>query len=308
MPGGISWRSTILSSLISLRRTTPCLDRCINHSSKVCSVASATLILDGNSLNVPEKAFGLDGFLRWRRSSGRANGYRASFLGGDVYLEISHDASLFIPPDALHLDGFLQWVHSAEFPAQARPSFLNGEVSIDMSAEELVTHNRAKSDLGADMTNWSRRHDLGLVFADGALLVNEQAGLSTVPDLIFCLWESFKTGRVRLAERVDASGRFVEMRGSPDLVVEIISDSSVRKDTRLLPPLYFAAGVQEYWLIDARRSRLDFKIFVRGRKKLVPVRRDAGGYVHSRVLQGVFRLSRKKTPVAIGQYRLLAKK
>jgi Uma2 family endonuclease len=271
-------------------------------------MASATLILDDTSLSLPGDAFRLDGFLRWRRSSSYRNGFHASFLGGDVHLEMSSEASLCIPSDAFRLDGFLQWVHSAEFPAQARPSFLNGEVSIDMSAEEIVTHNRAKSDLGADMTSWSRRHDLGLVFADGALLVNEKAGLSTVPDLIFCLWASFKTGRVRLAERVDASGRFVEMRGSPDLVVEIISDSSVRKDTRLLPPLYFAAGVQEYWLIDARRSRLDFKIFVRGRKKLVPVRRDAGGYLQSRVLQGAFRLSRRNTPVSISEYRLVAKK
>lgn len=51
-------------------------------------------------------------------------------------------------------------------------------------------------------------------------------------------------GRVRL---VPAAGgrpdRFVELEGGPDLVVEIVSDASVRKDTQLLPRVYHEAGV-----------------------------------------------------------------
>ncbi len=38
------------------------------------------------------------------------------------------------------------------------------------------------------------------------------------------------------------AGRYVELEGAPDLVVEIVSDSSVAKDTQRLPPRYAAAG------------------------------------------------------------------
>ena len=41
------------------------------------------------------------------------------------------------------------------------------------------------------------------------------------------------------------------MEGPPDLCVEIISPSSVEKDTDLLFKRYAKAGIQEYWLIDA---------------------------------------------------------
>jgi Uma2 family endonuclease len=270
-------------------------------------MASATLILDDASIRVPGEAFHFDGFLRWIHS-GSLNGRRASFLVDQVYLEMNDQVSLHIPDDVLSLEGFLRWVHSPDFPERGRPSFLAGEVSIDMSPEELVTHNFVKADVGADITFWNRRRKLGRLFADRALLIHGPTGLSTEPDLMFCLHTSLKAGRVRLAEVVQGSGRYVEVRGSPDLIVEIISDTSVQKDTRDLPPRYFAAGVQEYWLIDARGRRLDFRIFVRGRKRFVAIKPDAKGYVRSRVLNGAFRLSRKKGSAAISQYRLLAKK
>jgi hypothetical protein len=48
-------------------------------------------------------------------------------------------------------------------------------------------------------------------------------------------------------------GGFIEVEGAADLVVEILSDSSVGKDTRRLPEAYAKAGVGELWLVDARR-------------------------------------------------------
>jgi Uma2 family endonuclease len=218
------------------------------------------------------------------------------------------DPSLTIPADVFGLDGFLRWVHSADFPAGRRASFLAGEVTIEMSPEEIVTHNAVKRDLSADLTMWNRRHRLGQVMVDRALLVHEPTGLSTEPDLMFCRSETLRSGRAQLAEKVEGSGRFVEVRGSPDLVVEIVSDSSVRQDTVVLPELYFVAGVKEYWLIDARRPRLSFRVFARGRKRFAAVKPNAEGYCSSQVLQGAFRLVRKKDPGTGVEYRLLAKK
>ena len=44
--------------------------------------------------------------------------------------------------------------------------------------------------------------------------------------------------------------------GAPDLVVEILSPSSARMDTKIKLGKYAAAGVREYWLIDPDRERV----------------------------------------------------
>src|SRR5437868_4845200 len=108
------------------------------------------------------------------------------------------DPAMTIPADVFGLEGFLRWVHSDDFPAERRASFLAGEVSIEMSAEEIVTHNYVKADSSRDLGLWVARRDLGRIFADRALLVNEAVGLSTEPDLMFCLWESVRSRRVQL--------------------------------------------------------------------------------------------------------------
>jgi len=68
---------------------------------------------------------------------------------------------------------------------------------------------------------------------------------------------------VQFVERADGTD-YIEILGSPDLVVEVVSDSSVRKDTRLLRDAYFRAGIREYWLIDARGPEVKFEILRRG--------------------------------------------
>jgi Uma2 family endonuclease len=217
------------------------------------------------------------------------------------------DPPLTIPADVFGLDGFLRWVHSPDFPEGRRASFLAGEVTVEMSPEELITHNYVKADLSRDLGLWVMRRQLGRVFADRALLTNDAVGLSTEPDMMICLWETLRKGRARLAEAVQGSGRFLQVCGSPDLVIEIISDTSVRKDTVVLPDLYLAAEVQEYWLIDARRKKIGFQLFTRGRRRFTAAKPDNAGYLRSGVLKGSFRLIRKKDPIGGSQYRLLAK-
>ena len=55
-------------------------------------------------------------------------------------------------------------------------------------------------------------------------------------------------------------GGYVELDGSPDMVLEVVSDSSVEKDIDVLMDLYWKAGIREYWLVDARGERIEFKI------------------------------------------------
>lgn len=210
-------------------------------------------------------------------------------------------------PTEISFDRFRRWVHSPEYPERGRFSYLAGEVLIDMSPENLQSHNRAKTDLGGDMRTWISRLDLGELLTDGALLINELVGLSTEPDLMFCSWENLRSGRVSYCESTPGSGNLVEVVGSPDLTVEIVSRSSVRKDRVVLMDLYYQAGIEEYWLIDARGPTIDFQLFVRGTDGFVPVAADADSYLRSQVLGGSFQLERTVSRAGSFQYTLHSK-
>ena len=79
-------------------------------------------------------------------------------------------------------------------------------------------------------------------------------------------------------------------RGSADLVVEIVSDSSVKKDTRRLPAAYFQAGVREFWLVDARGEKPVFIIHQPGPKASSPLSVDVDGFQPSAVFGCRYRL------------------
>lgn len=210
-----------------------------------------------------------------------------------------------VPADICSLQEFRRWAHSDAFPDTGRLSYLAGEVDIDMSPEELTTHNQAKTDVTGDLRMLVRRNRLGNVFSDGALLVNEAADLSTEPDAMFCSVESYQSGRVKYVERREASRRYIEVSGAPDLVIEVVSRTSVHKDTELLPPLYFAAGVAEYWIIDARRDELVFRVLTRGPEEYAEAEVDSERYRASRVLARRFRLVREPSPAGGYWYTLL---
>ena len=93
---------------------------------------------------------------------------------------------------------------------------------------------------------WRHLESLGEAaggFAYGAPLDTVLADHSVVqPDVIYVS-----------ATRLDVLGKRIE--GAPDLVVEVVSDSSERKDRRRLPPLYALAGVPELWQVDVRGPR-----------------------------------------------------
>jgi len=167
---------------------------------------------------------------------------------------------LQIPASALDHEGLRRWATSDAFPENVRVAFIDGEVLLDLSREELETHNKLKRCITAVVGQLVDDRELGEVFADGAFLTHEAARLSTEPDLIFVSWRSFESGRVALVAKAGRPKRYVELVGSPDLVVEIVSDSSVRKDTRLPREAYLAGGIAEYWLVDGRGDRIQFEI------------------------------------------------
>jgi Uma2 family endonuclease len=196
-----------------------------------------------------------------------------------------------VPDTAFDHAGYRAWVTSEDYPERIRTTYVCGEVVVEMSPESLEAHTKVKLAITLGLGSFVRAHDLGEVYPDGALVTNEEAGVSCEPDLTFVSWAAFEEGRVRLQQRAGDPSDYIEIVGSPDLVVEIVSDSSVKKDTRLLREAYCRANVREYWLIDARGHEIAFEILSNAGDRYV-----SSGDVHapqeSRVLTGRWSLGR----------------
>src|SRR5262249_35554173 len=86
----------------------------------------------------------------------------------------------------------------------------------------------------------------------------------------------------------------VEVQGSPDMVLEVISRSSEEKDEVLLKRAYHQAGVREYWLVDVRKEvRVD--IFRHTARGYAPARKQEG-WVRSGGFGRAFRLLTRDGP------------
>lgn len=212
--------------------------------------------------------------------------------------------SLRIPADAHTYEGFLRWLESDEFPETGRIDFLAGEIDIDMSPEDVGSHSVVKVAISTTLQVLVSHQDRGEVYSDRTR-INHPTGLSVEPDVVVALWETFERGRLRHVPPADGDpDRTVAVEGAPDLVVEIISPSSVTKDTKTLPRDYAAAGIPELWLIDARRGRLQFQLHALQDGCYVPIPPDSEGWSLSPVLGELFRLVRHKTRMSTWRYVL----
>jgi len=162
-----------------------------------------------------------------------------------------------------------------------------------MSPEDLHTHGKLKVELVRVLADRVFPMDLGELYTDRARVSCPDVDLSAEPDVVFVTNESLDTGRVRLVPRVGGGAdRYIELEGPPDLIVEIVSDASVRKDSERLPGLYYAAGVREFWLVDARFAELVFRIHQPGASGYEPAPASVDGFQHSAVLDRWYQLHR----------------
>jgi Uma2 family endonuclease len=202
-----------------------------------------------------------------------------------------------VPMDLRSLADFRRWATSEDFPQRGRIDYVAGRIDIDMSPEDLHTHGKLKTELVGVLWQTVKQSGLGELYTDRARVTCPDADLSAEPDVVFVSESSLDAGRVRLVPKSGGGAdRYAELEGPPDLIVEIVSDASVRKDTERLPVAYYRAGVEEYWLIDARGEDLLFRIHRRGPSQYEPADCDADGYQQSAVFQRSYRLDRSRNP------------
>jgi Uma2 family endonuclease len=179
-----------------------------------------------------------------------------------------------IPARVSDLDSFRHWVHSLDVPEDTRVYWLNGKVWVDMSKEQIFTHIRVKGEIFRVLAALAHDLDLGLMLQEGAFLSNDEADIGVNPDALFVSHEARAAGRVAYVR--GGEGGHVEIQGTPDMVLEVVSRRSVTKDTQILFEYYWKAGIPEYWLVDARKSPVRFEIY----------RHTADGYVATRRRDG----------------------
>jgi Uma2 family endonuclease len=210
-----------------------------------------------------------------------------------------------IPMDLQTLADFRSWALSEGFPENGRIDFISGRIEVNMSPEELFSHGNLKVQLVTVLNQLVEDNELGYVFTDSTRISSPDADLSAEPDVVFLSDQTIDSGRARLVPKATGEpGRFVEIEGAADLVVEIVSDSSVRKDTQRLPVAYFRAGVEEFWLVDARINPAEFRVYCRADDAFAPVDANADGFQHSKIFGRGFRLDEKRDSRGIRRFRL----
>lgn len=212
-----------------------------------------------------------------------------------------------VPLGIRSLADFRRWAGSDDFPKSGRIDYLQGRIEVDMSPEDLFAHGRLKSRIVAVLEFLATDTLPGYLFTDSTAVTNVEADLSAEPDVVFVSQETVAAGRVRMVPKAGGEpDRFVELAGSPDLIVEVVSDSSADKDLKRLPPIYFGAGVRELWLVDARRDPLQFTIHHRGPAAFEPTAIDAEGFAESLVFARRFALVRDRDELGFWKYDLRA--
>ncbi len=158
-----------------------------------------------------------------------------------------------MPNVATHPEPHLDPTHGSSWPAQGqwtwddylrlpddgqRYEIIEGALYV--SPAPSFDHQFSVTELLAELRNFVKARQLGLVLVAPFDVRLPGVADPVQPDLVF-----FRTGNEPRAGDKN-------FHGVPDLVVEVISPSSVRLDKKVKLAAYQKAGVQEYWLADTR--------------------------------------------------------
>jgi len=208
-----------------------------------------------------------------------------------VATSVIFEEQIEVPLNMRSLADFRRWALSDDFPDTGRIDFIAGKIEVDTAPEEFFCHGGVKTEFARVLSHRVKRQRLGYLQIDRTRISCPQADLSVEPDIVFISYETLSSDRARLVPKAGHhADRYIEVEGTADLVVEIVSDSSVKKDTRRLPAAYFQAGVREFWLADARGQTPIFIIHRPGPNSFEPAAVDADGFQASAVLGCRYRL------------------
>lgn len=135
-------------------------------------------------------------------------------------------------------------------------------------------------------------------YVGGIYLANKKLGFCVVPDGMMASMDTIRQGIVH-----NKGKHYLEFEFTPDMVLEVVSASSLEKDTVILRDLYWQAGIREYWLVDVHKERQSFDILRHTSRGYAPVRKQAG-WLNSAVFGESFRLVRQHDERGHPEYTL----
>ncbi|GAB2585874.1 Uma2 family endonuclease [Spirosoma areae] len=136
--------------------------------------------------------------------------------------------------EATKRQAFYEWLQD-----DVKAEFINGEVIMHSPVKRR--HLRANGNLTTLLRVYVQMHDLGEVDTEKALITLTRNDYE--PDI--CFW------------RKDIADEFTDdtmKHPAPDLVVEILSKGTAKRDRGIKFEDYAAHGVREYWLVDPIRQ------------------------------------------------------
>jgi Uma2 family endonuclease len=140
-----------------------------------------------------------------------------------------------------------------------------------MSPAPGIAHQQASIALSATLYNYARERGIGRVFEASIDVIQPDLATPVQPDILLILTANL--GIVQTAN----------IRGTPDLIVEILSPSTASYDRHTKYGLYAEAGVLEYWLVDPESCSAD--IYTRRGSAFVPLGHyERNGVIHSELL------------------------
>ncbi len=119
-------------------------------------------------------------------------------------------------------------------------------------------HQRSLREIGFKIAKFLKISELGEVFIApyDVVISNEDV---VQPDIIFVLKQNLHI----ITED--------NIKGSPDLLIEIISKNSAQRDRIIKRRLYERYGVKEYWLVDPDKKEIEVLILQEGRYQIYGV-------------------------------------
>lgn len=113
-----------------------------------------------------------------------------------------------------------------------------------MAPAPNIAHQFASGELYRRLANHNVQHHLGILLsAPTDVLLTQDTVVQ--PDILFV-----KAERSQIVTRQNVAG-------APDLVIEILSPGTARRDRREKLEAYAAFGVPHYWILDAERHTLE---------------------------------------------------
>lgn len=140
---------------------------------------------------------------------------------------------------------------SFAFQEEPREELLNGEI-IPMSPRPTVNHNWIAGRIFVAFSNYLKGKKC-IPFSDGTdvYLTDKDR---VIPDaMIVCSRDIIQNDGIHSA---------------PDLVVEVLSPSSIKRDRGYKKELYEKAGVREYWIVEPALRSIEVYLLMDGKYRL----------------------------------------